>query len=314
MLNVSRSLPDIAVLRGGKVDFKQSLIEGAEVLTSLTKLGYQPLDVLIDQEGNWTTKGKPTDAHVIFTTAHTIVDTTKMRKEKYQALAKKMHIPLLFSQSNDVTLDREDMYRLLRQQGVKVPDTFVVRSSAPLKDSLFRDLWSRYHTPLLIRPLKKVEGVPSKLIKLFSDLEKTIREYHGKGVDMHVLTYRKAPTLSVALLPNFRNHEIYTPLWVETFNITNELPNNESIIRPHLQAPQNKKDEMKKLATKVYKALDLTEPATIDVIHHNNDYIVVNIETSPSLRKNGRFMQALETTGIESGHYIHSRIQNEFER
>lgn len=314
MLNVSRSLPDIAVLRGGKVDFKQSLIEGAEVLTSLTKLGYQPLDVLIDQEGNWTTKGKPTDAHAIFTTAHTIVDTTKMRKEKYQALAKKMHIPLLFSQSNDVTLDREDMYRLLRQQGVKVPDTFVVRSSAPLMDSLFRDLWSRYHTPLLIRPLKKVEGVPSKLIKLFSDLEKTIREYHSKGVDMHVLTYRKAPTLSVALLPNFRNHEIYTPLWVETFNITNELPNNESIIRPHLQAPQNKKDEMKKLATKVYKALDLTEPATIDVIHHNNDYIVVNIETSPSLRKNGRFMQALETTGIESGHYIHSRIQNEFER
>jgi hypothetical protein len=75
-----------------------------------------------------------------------------------------------------------------------------------------------------------------------------------------------------------------------------------------------KKDDMKKLAVKVYKALDLTEPATVDVIHHNNDYIVVNIDTAPSLRKNGRFMQALETTGIESGHYIHSRIQNEFER
>lgn len=314
MLQVSKSLSEIAVLRGGKKDFQNSLKEGLEVLQSLTKLGYHPLDVLIDNEGKWTSKGKPTDAHEIFTKAHTVVDTTRGKGEAYQKLAKKMNIPLLFSQGNDVHLDREDMYRVLRQQGIKVPDTYVVRASAPLKDSLFRELWTKYHTPLMVRPLKKTDGAPSRLIKLFSDLEKTIRDYHARGIDTHVLTYKKAPTLSVALLPKFRNQKVYTPLWVETFNVQKELPHKDSIVRPHLQAPQVKKDQMKELAHKVYNALDLTGPATVDVIHYNNDHIVVNVDTAPSLRKDGRFMQALETTGVDAGHYIHSRIQDDLQR
>lgn len=314
MLQVSKSLSEIAVLRGGKKDFKQSLQEGLEVLQSLTKLGYHPLDVLIDNEGKWTSKGKPTDAHEIFTKAHTVVDTTRAKGEAYQVLAKKMKIPLLFSQANDVHLDREDMYRILRQQGVKVPDTFVVRAAAPLKDSLFRELWTKYHTPLMVRPLKKTDGAPSRLIKLFSDLETTLREYHARGIDTHVLTYKKAPTLSVALLPRFRNQSLYTPIWVETFNVHHELPHKESVVRPHLQAPQVHKDSMKVLAHKVYKALDLTGPATVDIVRYNNTHVVVNVDTAPSLRKDGRFMQALETTGVDAGHYIHSRIQDDLER
>jgi hypothetical protein len=45
------------------------------------------------------------------------------------------------------------MYRVLRMQGFKVPDTIVVRAKSPLQPSLFRDVWSKYHTPLMIRPL-----------------------------------------------------------------------------------------------------------------------------------------------------------------
>lgn len=314
MLKVSKSLSEIAVLRGGKKDFKQSLQEGLEVLTSLTKLGYQPLDVLIDTEGSWTSKGKPTDAHEIFTKAHTVVDTTRQENEKYQELAKKMQIPLLFSQANDVHLDREDMYRILRQKGIKVPETFVVRASSPLKDSLFRELWTKYHTPLLVRPLKKGDEAPSRLIKIFTDLEKTLRDYHARGIDTHVLTYRKAPTLSVAILPNFRGEKHYTPLLVETFDIAKSVPHKDSIIRPHMQAPLAKKLAMKKLAGKVYDALDLNGPATIDIVSYNDTHTVVNVETNPSLRKDGRFMQALETTGVDAGHYIHSHIQHELER
>lgn len=314
MLQVSKSLSEIAVLRGGKKDFKQSLEEGASVMQSLTKIGYNPLDVLIDSEGNWTSKGKPTDAHHIFTIAHTVVDTTRSKGEKYQELAKRMHIPLLFSQGDDVHMDREDMYRILRQQGIKVPNTVVVRAKAPLKDGIFRELWSTLHTPLLVRPLVETDGAPSRLIKLFTDLESVIREYHSKGIDTHVLTYRKEPTLSIALLPNFRNQELYTPLWVESFTANNETPHKDSIVRPHLQAPQHQKDTMRSLAHSVYKALDLRGPASVDIINYKGNHIIVNVDTSPSLRKDGRFMQSLETTGVDAAHYIHNRIQHDLER
>lgn len=306
-----KSLAQIAVLRGGKHNFKQSLEEGVQVLRSLTKIGYVPIDVVINEDGLWTLKGKETDAHAIFTLARTIVDTTRPKNEKYQALAKKMKIPLLFADQNLVTLDREDMYKILRQQGIKVPDTVVVRASSPIKESIFREIWSKYHVPLLIRPLEGKKHGPSKLVKLFSDLEKTIREYHSKGIDSHVLTYRKARTHSVAILPNFRKEKIYSPLIMETPLKGDEIPNSDSHIRPSLEVSQVKKNQILALGKKVYEALDLTTPATIDIVSFKDNHIVVNVDTSPSLEKNGRFMQALLTTGIDVGDYIHSHIQNE---
>ena len=314
MIKVSQSLPDIAVLRGGNKNFKQSLAEGVEVLTSLTKIGYEPIDVLIEKDGSWTSHGSPTDAHKIYTRAHTIIDTTRMKGEKYQELAKKMQIPLIFSEDQDVTLNREDLYRVLRQQDIKVPNTFVVRAHDPLKHEIFREMWLKYHTPLLVRPLHRDEDVPSKIVKMFPDLEKTIREYHEKGIDVHVLTYKKLPTTSIAVLPNFRNEEVYTPLWVDTFPEGDSLPNKESNARPHLQAPEFRKEHMKAIATKVYKALGLSTPVCIDFVDHNNEYVVVNVDLNPSLRKESRFMRSLATTGVDAGHYVHACIHNDIKR
>ncbi len=314
MLKVSHSLPDIAVLRGGNKDFKQSLIEGGEVLASLVKIGYEPVDVLIDRDLTWTSKGLPTDAHAIYSRAHTIVDTTGMRGEAYQALAKKMQLPLIFSHGDDVSLNREDLYRVLRQQNIKVPDTVVVRASAPLNDQIFRNLWTKFHTPLLVRPIHAEHEAPSKLVKMYHDLEKTIREYHEKGIDTHVLTYRKYHTTSIAVLPHFRNEEVYTPLWVDTFPYEGQLPNRESRMSPHLQSPDFRKENMKAVATRVYKALGLDKPVCIDFINHNNEYVVVNVDLTPSLRKDSRFMQSLATTGVDAGHYVHECILHDIER
>lgn len=314
MIKVSTSLPDIAVLRGGSANFKQSLAEGVEVLTSLTKIGYEPIDVLIEKDGSWTSHGSPTDAHKIYTRAHTIIDTTRMKGQKYQELAKKMQIPLVFAENNDVHLNREDLYRILRQQDIKVPDTFVVRAHEPLKHEVFRELWLKYHTPLLIRPLERHNEAPSRLVKMFPDLEKTLREYHEKGIDVHVLTYRKLPTTSIAVLPHFRNEEVYTPLWVDTFPEDGGLPNRESQARPHLQAPEFRKENMKAMATKVYKALGLSTPVCIDFIDHNDSYVVVNIDLTPSLHKDSRFMRSLATTGVDAGHYVHACIHNDIAR
>jgi hypothetical protein len=118
----------------------------------------------------------------------------------------------------------------------------------------------------------------------------------------------------VAAIPNFRGQEIYTPLWVETFSGINELPNQDSKIRAYTNVPQFRKEQMQNIARDVYHALGVTVPVVIDVIPRQFDYVVVNVELSPSLRKEGRFMQSLATTGVDVGHYIHSYINNEFTR
>jgi D-alanine-D-alanine ligase-like ATP-grasp enzyme len=312
MLRVSESLPDIAVLRGGDVDYKASLQEGAEVLASLVKIGYSPVDVLISRDGGWTARGIPTDAHKIYSESHTIVDTTRMKGKEYQVLAKKMGIALIFSHGNTMNLNREDLYKILRQQQVKVPHTLVIRAHDELKPDVFRDIWTKFHTPLLVRALVRHDEAPSRVVAKFHDLEAVVREYHGKGIDAHIMTYRKLPTTSIAVLPNFRGEEMYTPLWVDSFQDVDTLPGKDSHLRPHLQAPEFRKDHIKNLAKKVYKALGFKHPVCIDFIYHNNEYIVVNVEQNPSLRKDGRFMQSLNTTGVDAGHYIHEHIKHEW--
>lgn len=312
MLHISRSLPDIAVIRGGNEEFGKSLMEGGEMLSSLKKIGYKPLDVLIDKEGNWTLQGVPSDAHEVFTRCHTIVDTTRLKDAPHHALARKMGITLLFSRGNSVNMDREDLYRMLRMQGVKVPDTVVIRAKSPLKNSTFRDIWSTYHTPLLIRPLWKKEGVGSRLVTMYQDLEDAIRDYHARGIDVHILTYKKVPTSSFAVLPNFRKEKLYLPLWVETFADEKEIPNPESRSKVYHNAPEWRREEVKKIVEKVYDSIGLSGPAVIDVIWYNNDYMVVNIEDRPSLLKEGRFMQALRSTGADLGQYVHSQVENEY--
>lgn len=313
MLNVSRSLPDIAVIRGGSAEFELSLEEGKEVLKSLSKLGYKPLDVVVDRAGEWTAQGLPTDAHAVYSRAHTIVDTTRDRHAPHIALAKKMGVSLLFSRGNDVHMDREDMYRLLRMQGFKVPDTIVVRASQPLKDSIFREVWSTYHTPLMVRPLVRRSDASARLITMYPDLEKTVREYHKRGIDIHILTYRKSPTASMPVLPNFRGERLYTPMWVETFDSISSIPGPASTMRVHLNAPDYRKKEMRDIATKVYETLELRGPACIDVVPYKDGYIVVNIETNPSIRKGGRFMKSLESTGVDIGQYVHEQVKASLE-
>ncbi|MFZ2167429.1 MAG: hypothetical protein WAV50_01005, partial [Minisyncoccia bacterium] len=235
------------------------------------------------------------------------------RHAPHIALAKRMGITLLFSKGSDVHMDREDMYRLLRMQGFKVPETIVVRAKAPLQNSLFRDVWSTYHTPLMVRPLVRRADTQSKLITQFGDFEHTIHDFHEKGIDVHILTYRKAPTSSLAVLPNFRGEKLYTPLWVETFGSVNALPNPSHRMQTHLNAPEYRKKEMRDIVTKVYEALDLSGPACIDMVPYNGGYIIVNVEQNPSLAKDGRFMQSLKSTGIDIGQYVHSQIQNDME-
>jgi D-alanine-D-alanine ligase-like ATP-grasp enzyme len=311
MLKVSTSLPDIAVLRGGAKDFTISLQEGVEILQSLTKLDYHPLDVLIDKEGNWTLHGQPTDAHFVFSKAHTIVDATHMKGQAYQSLANRMGIPLLFSKDDKVCMDREDMYRILRQQGFQVPDTAVIRSKAPIKNEQLHSIWRKYQTPLMLRPLVKREEAPSKLINSFHDLEKIVADYYNKGVDMHVLTYKKVPTSSVTVIPNFRGEKLYIPLWTETFTGEKGIPDENCRIEAYTNASEEKKKEMNDFIKKVYNALDLNTPTCIDVILGKDGYVVVNVETTPSLRKDGRFMKSLETTGADAGHYVHSFITSQ---
>lgn len=306
-------MPEIAVLRGGVTCTEESLRDGAEVLRSLTSLGYVPLDIVIGRDGEWVHKGLPTDAHYIFTRAHYVVDTTRDKKASYKLLAKRMGVELILSHDHVAEMDRETMYRLLRQQGIATPQTQIIRTSSSLTPQALKRTWQVFHTPLIVRPLSRDYG-SSKLIRHFHDLDTTLHDFQSRGIETHLFTYSPKNTVSLAVLPSFRGSDVYTPLPIETFVDKNSLPQSIHPIRATFQMGEERKEHLRRVVTDAYRALDLHGHALVDLIPYKDTYMVVNIDTEPSLRKDGRFMQSLATTGVDIGQYIHMHITHDRNR
>lgn len=307
-MKVSSSLSHVAVIRGGNINIKDSISSGADILATLKSLNYKVLDVLIDSDESWSLHGTPTDPHTVFSKSHTVVDTTRAENKHYHDLARKMGINIIFSNEN-LDLDREDIYRLLRQNGIKVPDTYVVRSKKEFKNEFLKEIWSKFHLPLLIRPTRRQREAKSKMVKSFNELEEEIIKNHSLGIDSQIMTYRSFPISSVAIIPNFREESLYTPLLVESFPNKHEVPNENTPKRVFLNAPSFRKEAVSNFVKKVYKELGLKGLAVIDIIPHRDDYMVVHVETNPSLRKEGRFLSSLNTTGVTLGEIVDQEIK-----
>ena len=311
IMNSTVAIPYIiAVIRGGTINSNQSLLDGQDILRSLTGIGYEPLDILIDVDGNWTMKGRPTDAHYVFTIAGYVVDTTQDIEAPHRELAKKMWIPLLLSHDDSITLDREDMYRLFRQHGLPTPKTLVVRANTETPKETFRTVWNTFHTPLMVRPLKKDREHESVLVRQYTDLEKVLADYHNDNIDVHIFTYKPTRTLSIAVLPKFRGNKLYTPLAVETFAPLKSIPRKDHPMRAVFKAGEEENEVIRKAAESAYEALALSGHALIDMIPYKDGYMVINVDVKPSLSKDGRFLQSLATTGVNLGQYVHSFIIN----
>lgn len=298
----------VAILRGGALRPADSILSGYGALDSLARMSIPTVDVYIDEQGVWHTKGVVTEPHMVFSRIDGYVDTTEDLLYEHQDLARRMGVKkLLWDFSDDeYHADRETVYRLLRQKNIVVPDTKVVRVRGDENTpelSYLQDIWKTVHTPYLLRPLKKTPLQSSVLIGSFDDFLKKADEYKAKGLDFQVISYKDEPTISTAVMPKYRGEDLYVPLSVTTLVGKRETPTNASKII--LYKTQDKEyGELKELLTRVYDALLLKDPALIDVIKTPQGFVVVEVQTKPSLKEEGRFMKSLRSTGVEIGHYI----------
>lgn len=303
------NLPKIAILRGGTYKRELSLEEGEVLLMSLSQIGYEPLDILIDEDGSWVHKGMPTDAHAVFTTADAYVDVTYSKKEEYHNLAKRMQIPnLLHDHDMPHEYDQETLYRLLRQKGIAVPETSCVRSHKDVDEQHLYELWRSMHTPLLVRSLTRGTKEPSKLVRSLIDLKDVVRSFFEKKQDVHVMTYKETPVYSIAVLPSYRGEAWYTPFPVFSSPEKNTIPHSAMSTYPYSDGSPEERAHIVALGAQVAEALNVQAPVCVDIIHDKNKFTVVNVALRPSLRRDGRFMQSLATTGVDLGHYLHTKI------
>ena len=309
--DIHKKTPKIAVLRGGANRHKESIASGYGVLDSLARVDIPTVDVYIDEKGVWHTRGIESDAHKVFATVDGYVDTTEdaYAEATHGDLARRMGLEKVLSHKKTYDLDRESTYRLLRQGGVPVPETEVIRVELGVPLKTLQEVWRSLHTPYIVRPISYTTEHPSVFISSFEAFRDVARKFAEAHIDFHVVPYRSAETISTALLPNYRGERVYLPLSVTTLIEHREVPNVNSKIVIYRTGKDSEYKELHSLLRKTYEILGLNGPALIDVIKTKVGYMVVEVKIQPSLRSEGRFMQSLATTGVELGHYISTRFE-----
>ena len=294
--------PRIAVLRGGSIHHADSVSSGYGVLSSLEMLpNMEVVDVYIDESGVWHNKGVVTDAHQVFSNIDGYIDTTHIKGGPYQSLADRMGIKKLFSKpSLDLYDDREDIYRLLRQGGLLVPESKLIRINKITPEFLM-EVWKSLHPPYLVRAISYSVKLPSRKVESFEDFKEAAQFFSEANADFHVVPYRGGQTISLAALPNYRGEEVYVSIPVVSLVEGGEVPNSSTKIIVYRAA--HELPEMKKIAHKVHECLN-AGPILIDLIKTRRGLMIVEIKCKPSLRENGRFMESLRATGTELGHYL----------
>jgi carbamoylphosphate synthase large subunit len=308
---IYKKIPKIAVLRGGTNRHKESIASGYGVLDSLSRVDVPTVDVYIDEKGIWHTRGIESDAHKVFAHVDGYVDTTEdvFAEAIHGSLAKRMGIEKVLSHKKVYELDRESTYRLLRQGGVSVPETEVIRVKLGVPLKTLQEVWRSLHTPYIVRPISHTTEHTSVFVSSFDDFREVAKKFSEEYIDFHVVPYRSEQTISTALLPDYRGERVYLPLSVTTLTSHREVPNADAKIITYRTTKDSEYDELHAFLRKTYEILGLNGPALVDVIKTKVGYMVVEVKTQPSLRSEGRFMQSLATTGVELGHYISTRFE-----
>ncbi len=313
MYEIPRKNINIAVFRGGNENHGKSIKEGQHIISLLTKEGVNVTDIYLDDEGNFIKNGIRVEPHIIFSNVDAYVDTTDHYDKVHHQLADRMGVKNLVSQEDamPVYVDREGVYRILRQSGIAVPETYVVRVDDNNFIKKIKDVWVKLNTPYLVRPLNHVSFKSSTLVKSFADLIKSVSAYHNSGHDVHIISYKSLTTYSTAVLPDYRGEEYYTPLTVETLLKKHEVPNKESIVRVYLRGDMETKEKIRNITKEVARVLQVKGPVCVDILLDKNKCVVVNVDLKPSLHSGGRFMLSISSTGCNIVDYLSKNLEKE---
>jgi D-alanine-D-alanine ligase-like ATP-grasp enzyme len=326
----------IAILRGGNKDYHRSIKNGVNILLSLAKWQDEcsVLDVVIDREANWFEKGIPSDPHKVFSKADYYIDLTEHENEGHHNLANKLNVGQIFKNTFSNNIDRVNIKRLLKQLNIDSPRYEVIRSENNLEHRL-KDIWTRFHTPIVIKEASHRFNMKSLLTFSFSEALSKARSILEEGGDVIVEEYVDGKYISIVSIPDYRGEDIYMPTPVEVININNKMRhvNGKTIKDKYLiehnhekksliHIDDNLKRELKRLAKEIHQSFLLDSHALIDIaltekrsrdlkLKSKEFFIkVLDIHTFPNLFEDSRFDFTLKNSGVDVGRFILDKIES----
>lgn len=331
-MSLSKKKKTIAVLRGGNTDHHRSMKSGANIIVSLGKYNdlINVIDVVIDAEDNWFEKGIPSDPHRVFSKADFYIDLTNNKNSDYHNLASKLEVKPVFKNEFASTLSRVNIKRILNQLDIDTPRYVVMRDKNNLEHKL-KDIWSRFHTPIIIKDADHHFNSKSLMTHSFVEALKKAKQILDRGCDVIVEEHAHGKYISVAAVPDYRGENLYIPTPAEIINIDMKyravgdkvlhdkfLLDHSHDKRSITYLDDNLKREVRKLVEEIYNSLFLDYHTLIDLVliedknkkdKHHYMIKVLELHTMPHLFEDSRFDFIMKNSGVDIGKLILDRVQ-----
>jgi len=319
----------IAILRGGKKIHKESLASGNQVLLSLNKYleEVEPVDIFIDQQGNWFEKGVPSDMHRALSKVDYFLDLTRDWHGEHHNLAEKINLQHVFPNTFISMNSRVNLRRILQQLtlGENLFSKYFLFRDKKNLDLDLKTAWWNLHMPVVLRPNNISGNEKSILTYSFAEAKKYIQKILEQGEEVLAEDYVEGQYLSLVLIPNYRGEDFYIPIALQILhNNLQERKVGEKKIKDKVlishqhqknifffhHSDNDLKNKLRELTKQIYQTLLLNRHLMIDFAILDNQKIkILEIHLDPHFFKDSRFNEIVSASGVDIGKVILDRMQ-----
>jgi D-alanine-D-alanine ligase len=287
----------VTVLRGGpSAEYDVSMKTGANVLESLRRLGYNPLDVIITKDCKWLASGRLRQPEHILSTTDVVfiaLHGTYGEDGTVQRLCESHHIPFTGSNSfqSRVAFNKDATKRLLQDTSILLPrHARIATEDIPMLDYIVAALDKTCGPEFVVKPVMSGSSDGVKIITKYEDLkpaiESVLATHHSCMVEERI----KGVEATCGILESFRDDDYYAlppveiipPPEREFFDYEVKYNGQTEEICP-ARFSIEVREKIAEVARTVHTTLHLSQYSRTDVIVRGDDVYFLEVNTLPGL-------------------------------
>jgi D-alanine-D-alanine ligase len=310
----------VGVLRGGTSgEYNLSLKTGAAMMQALPEERYEVRDILIDRSGLWHLRGQPTTVSRALSQLDVALNALHGgvgEDGTVQRLLERVGTPYAGARppAAGISLNKARARELLQQAGIRMPRAISFTLDNGIDTSeMAQAVFAEFGPPYIVKPVSEGAGrgirMAAHIIELPDAIGDVLDEY-GRAI---VEEYVRGHEVSLGLVENFRNEELYVlppahtareglylaPAAHESGKLSHTIPSSFS----HVQ-----KLSLADTARRAHRALGLSHFSRADVILAPSGIYLLEVNAIPGLYPGASFPAMLEAVGSSVTEFLEHAI------
>lgn len=317
----------VGVIRGGITpEYYMSLGAGSYILNHIPKDKYQPVDILITQDGTWHKQGIAIEPEQLKEHVDVIFNALYGENGKTQDFLDGLNIPYVGSDafSSEMTTHQKKKKDRLKDIGLKTPNYFILQGLEKLinEDEQIEhirrkamEIFKKIPPPWVVKPVLGSASTFTYVVTTFSELIYLLNDLADRFDEIIVEEFIEGTEVVSGIMQGLRGEEDYVIPPFEIKKPGKILDYDTRFNRKHAISMLNKKldehkDAIKDIVTTLHKEFNLNGYSTSNlIISPTKGIYVIEVDSQPILGEGEILPTMMSEVGCPDHVWIDHLIQ-----